>query len=171
MPDLKKFIRDIPDFPKEGILFKDITPLLKDPGAFSEVIDILYNRYKDKNLDYVVGIESRGFIIGSALAFKLNKGFIPIRKKGKLPYKTISETYGLEYGVDTIEMHSDALEEGDRVLLVDDLIATGGSLEASANLITGQKAQIVEIALMVELEFLKGRDRLSGYQIFSIMKY
>ena len=171
MQGLKDCIRDIADFPKEGIIFKDITPLLKSPSAFSEAIDMFYERYKDKVIDYVAGIESRGFILGSALALKLNKGFIPIRKKGKLPYKTVSESYDLEYGVDTIEMHADALTQGNRVLLVDDLIATGGTLKASANLITSQNAKVVEIAVIVELEFLKGKDKLNDYPLFSLIKY
>ncbi|MCD6460869.1 adenine phosphoribosyltransferase [bacterium] len=171
MPDIKKYIRDIPDFPKKGIIFKDITPLLKDPAAFSEVIDIFYQRYKDKNIDYIAGIEARGFIVGSALALKLNKGFIPIRKKGKLPYKTVSADYDLEYGIDTIQMHCDALEKGNRVLLVDDLIATGGTLEAAAKMIGQQNADLVEIALIIELEFLKGKDRLTDFPVFSLIKY
>ncbi len=171
MDDLTKYIRDIPDFPKPGIIFKDITPLLKSHTAFSKVIDAMYDKYKGEGVDYVVGIESRGFIIGPTLASRLGVGFVPIRKKGKLPYKTISQSYELEYGTDSIEMHEDALSKGDKVLLVDDLIATGGTLSASEKMIKSVGAQLIGIAVIVELAFLNGRDKLSDDSLFSIISY
>ncbi|MDX9702252.1 MAG: adenine phosphoribosyltransferase [Candidatus Auribacterota bacterium] len=171
MSVLTKYIRDIKDFPKKGIVFKDITPLLKNPQTFAEVNRILFEQYKQSKIDYVVGIESRGFIIGAALAVQLKAGFIPIRKKGKLPYKTIQKTYDLEYGTDIIEMHVDAVKKNDRVLLVDDLIATGGTLRACAELVASQGAELVDIAVVVELEFLKGRKTLNPYPLYSIIKY
>lgn len=167
---LKSFIRDIPDFPKKGIIFKDITPLLKDSGAFREVVDILAERYKDKGIRFVASIEARGFIIGSAVAYKLGVGMIPIRKKGKLPYKTVEVTYDLEYGTDTLQMHEDAISEGDKVLVVDDLLATGGTASGVCDLIEKRGGKIAEVAFMIELEFLKGRSKLSGYPIFSLLK-
>ncbi|MEW6535440.1 MAG: adenine phosphoribosyltransferase [Candidatus Auribacterota bacterium] len=171
MSSLSDYIRDIPDFPKKGIIFKDITPLLKSHQAFSTVMNTLYELYKNKKIDYVAGIESRGFIIGSALANKLGAGFVPIRKKGKLPYKTISLTYDLEYGSDTIEIHEDAFAPGDRVLLVDDLIATGGTLKAAAELIGKLDANLIDIAVVVELCFLKGRETLGSYPLYSLLTY
>lgn len=171
MSSLSKYIRDINDFPKKGIVFKDITPLLKNSRAFAEVNRILYEQYKQNKIDYVAGIESRGFIIGAALALQLKAGFIPIRKKGKLPYKTLVKSYDLEYGTDTIEMHADAVKKNERVLLVDDLIATGGTLRAAADLITEQGAELVDIAVVVELGFLKGRKALGNYPLYSIIQY
>lgn len=169
--DLKEFIREVPDFPKPGIAFKDITPLLKDPRAFHYTIDILFNKFHDKKIDTIVAIESRGFIIGSALALRLGVGFVPVRKKGKLPYKKISYTYQLEYGEDTLEIHEDALSSGDKVLIVDDLLATGGTAFAVAQLIKELKAHIVAIAFVIELTFLNGRDKLKDFSVFSIIKY
>lgn len=171
MSALSKYIRDINDFPKKGIVFKDITPLLKSAQAFGEVCNIFREQYKDNKIDYVAGIESRGFIIGAALAIQLNAGFIPIRKKGKLPYTTVHQTYELEYGADSIEMHVDAVEKGDRVLLVDDLIATGGTIKAAADMIVATGADLVDIAVLVELKFLNGRKKLGKYPLYSIITY
>lgn len=168
---LKKYIRDVPDFPKKGIIFKDITTLIKEAGHFKEVIDILAQRYAGKEVDKIVCVDARGFIFGGALAYKLGAGFVPVRKKGKLPYKSIQATYSLEYGTDTIEMHEDAIKEGERILIVDDLLATGGTVGAVIELINKLKGQIVEIAFLIELEFLKGRGKLKGYPVFSLIKY
>ena len=169
--DLKKYIRDIPDFPEKGIIFKDITPLLKDPLAFKETIDLLANRFKREQVDYVVGIEARGFIFGSALAYKLGVGVIPVRKKGKLPYKTNSVTYDLEYGTDTLEIHADAIDSGSRVLIIDDVLATGGTVSAVTRLVKKQNAQIVGLAFLIELSFLKGRQKLPDLPLFSLIQY
>jgi adenine phosphoribosyltransferase len=169
--DLRHFIRDIPDFPKQGILFKDITTLLNNPEAFRKAIDLLWKQYKDKKIDYVVAIESRGFIFGGALAYKLQAGFIPVRKKGKLPAKTKSVTYELEYGTDTLEIHADALPEGSNVLIIDDLLATGGTAQAVAKLVKSFKARIVGIAFLIDLTFLKGKEKLQGLPVYSIIEY
>jgi adenine phosphoribosyltransferase len=169
--NLREKIRDIPDFPKKGIIFKDITTLLNDPVAFSKAIDLLGDRYTEKKIDAVVGIEARGFIIGSALAYKLGAGFIPIRKPGKLPYKTHSMTYELEYGTDQLEIHQDAIKPGQRVLIVDDLLATGGTIKAAADLVAKLNAEILEIAFLIELTFLKGRDKLNKYNIYSLIQF
>ncbi len=171
MSHLKKYIRDIPDFPKKGIIFKDITTLLKEAGHFKEAIDILGQRYVGKEIDKIVCVDARGFIFGGALAYKLGCGFVPVRKKGKLPFKTISASYSLEYGRDTIEMHEDAIKEGERILIVDDLLATGGTVGAVIDLVNKLKGQIVEIAFLIELEFLKGREKLKNYPVFSVIKY
>jgi adenine phosphoribosyltransferase len=169
--DLKKCIRDIPNFPKEGIIFKDISTLIKDKKAFKKSIDILAKKYAKEKIEYIVGIESRGFIFGAPLAYKLNAGFIPIRKKGKLPYKTKSITYSLEYGEDTLEIHEDALKPGSRVLVIDDLLATGGTIKAVTDLLKGFKAKIVGVAFLVELEFLQGREKLKDLPLYSIIQY
>jgi len=169
--DLKKTIRDIPDFPKAGILFKDITTLLKDKKAFKLAINALAKNYKNKKIDKVVAVESRGFIFGSVLANKLNAGFVPVRKKGKLPGKTNSVTYELEYGTDTLEMHDDAIEKKENVLIVDDLLATGGTAKAVTELIKQNEGKVVGIAFLIELLFLKGKDKLKGYPVFSLLKY
>ncbi|NPA55188.1 MAG: adenine phosphoribosyltransferase [Epsilonproteobacteria bacterium] len=166
---LKQTIRTIPNFPKEGIMFKDITTLLNNPSAFKQLIDFLYERYKDKNIDYVAGIESRGFIFGSALAYALNAGFVPIRKKGKLPYKTVSKRYELEYGYDEIEIHVDAFRPNSNVLLIDDLIATGGTAAAAVELIKEVGANVVEACFIIELTCLNGRDKINA-EVFSILK-
>lgn len=158
---IKSKIRDVPDFPKEGILFKDITTVLSDPTAFKKAIDLLADRYKDQDIDYIAGIEARGFIFGSALAYKLGKGFIPIRKPGKLPAKTEQVTYELEYGTDSLEIHSDAVEKGNKVLIVDDLLATGGTADAAVKLVQKIGGNVAGVAFVVELEFLKGREKLS----------
>ncbi len=169
--DLKGYIRDIPNFPKEGIIFKDITPLLQDKKAFAKSIDLLANRFRDKNIDTIVGVDARGFIFASALAYKLGVGFVPVRKKGKLPYKTKSVTYELEYGTDTLEMHEDAVSSNSRVLIVDDLLATGGTIKAVSDLVKGQGAEIVGIAFLIELGFLNGRDKLKDFEIYSLINY
>ena len=171
MEDLKLSIRNIPDFPKKGILFKDITTLLNNKEKFKQVIDILAVRYADKKIDVVAAIESRGFIFGGALAYKLGAAFVPVRKKGKLPYKTLSATYSLEYGEDTIQMHEDAFQPGARVLLIDDLLATGGTMSAAIDLIKKIKGKIIEIAFVIELSDLKGRAKLKDFPIYSMMQY
>ncbi len=168
---LKKYIRDIPDFPKPGILFRDITTLLKDKRALKEAIDALVAKYKGKKVDAVVAVESRGFIIGGALAYRLGAGFVPVRKKGKLPWHTHAVTYSLEYGTDTIEMHTDAIRSGDRVLIVDDLIATGGTVRAVAELVKKFEGKVIGVAFLIELTALNGRAQLEGYPIFSLIKY
>lgn len=169
--DLKSFIRDIPDFPKAGIIFKDITPLLHNNDAFKKAVNMLAKRFKKENIDYVVSVESRGFIFGAPLAYKLGCGFVLIRKKGKLPYKTKSVTYELEYGTDTLEMHEDAIAPNSRVLIVDDVLATGGTVKAVSSLLKGQSAQIVGAAFLIELRFLKGKDKLNDLPVYSILKY
>ena len=171
MDKLKKLIRDIPDFPKEGILFRDITTLLKDKDGLRDVIDIFKERYSGKNIDYVIGAEARGFIFGAAIAYSIGAGFIPARKPAKLPYDTIKASYDLEYGVDTLEIHIDAIEKGKNVLIVDDLLATGGTAKAIAELVEKSGGNIYEAAFMIELEALQGRDKLKEYNIFSIIKY
>lgn len=162
-------IRDIPDFPKPGIIFKDITPLLKDHTLLSETIDLLATRWLKNPPDYVAGIESRGFIFGAALALKLGCGFVPVRKKGKLPFTTIETSYKLEYGEATIEVHSDAVKKGDKVLIVDDLLATGGTIRASASLFEKLNADVVGMEFVIELAFLKPREILRKYNINSII--
>ncbi len=168
---LENYIRDIPDFPKKGIIFKDITPLLNDKETFQYTVELLSNYYKDKHIDKIVAIESRGFIIGGALACKLNVGFVPVRKKGKLPYRTIHAEYELEYGHDSLEMHIDALKPNENVLIIDDLLATGGTCQAVVRLIQQMKAYIVGIGFIVELTFLKGRNKLKEYDVLSLLKY
>ncbi len=169
--ELKNSIRDIPDFPKKGIIFKDITTLLKDGKKFQGAIDCLVERYNGKTIDKVVSIEARGFIFGSALAYKLGAGLVPVRKKGKLPHETHRVEYQLEYGTDTLEIHKDAISPGDKVLLVDDLLATGGTMSAVSGLIEKMGGKIVEVAFLIELTFLKGRERLKGRQVFSLIEF
>ncbi|MCA9405360.1 MAG: adenine phosphoribosyltransferase [Candidatus Omnitrophica bacterium] len=169
--ELKEKIRDIPDFPKEGIIFKDITTLLQDGDAFKKAVDMLAEKFSNDKIDYIVGVEARGFIFGSALAYKLGCGFVPIRKKGKLPHKTKSVTYELEYGTDTLEIHEDALSKASRVLIVDDLLATGGTVKAVIDLIKQQNVEIAGVAFLIELEFLKGKDKLKDVEIYSVLKY
>ena len=168
---IKSKVRSIPDWPIKGVIFRDITTLLQDPAAHREICSILYNRYVNENVDKIVGIDARGFLFGSVLAYKLEKGFIPVRKNGKLPYKTISESYTLEYGKETIEIHEDAIDRGDRVVIVDDLIATGGTIAASANLVEKLGGDIIECAFVVELPDLKGREKLGDRKIFSIIEF
>ena len=169
--ELKQRIRDIPDFPKAGILFRDITPLLSDGRAFRQAIDRIGERYVNRKVDIVVGVEARGFIMGSALAYKLGAGNVLVRKEGKLPFKTNRTTYALEYGTDTLEIHQDAITPGQRVVLADDLLATGGTISAAAELVRQLGGEIVELAFLIELTLLKGRDRLKGLPIFSLIQY
>ena len=171
MADLASYIRDIPDFPKPGIVFKDITTLLSNPVALDQALSTLTEPYLTADVSKVIGIESRGFIFGAAMARSLGAGFVPIRKPGKLPAKTVSISYELEYGQDTIEIHEDAVEKGERVLLVDDLLATGGTMAAACELVDSRKAKIVGIAFLVELGFLNGRDKLGSHEIFSAIRY
>jgi adenine phosphoribosyltransferase len=168
---LESCIRSIPDFPKTGILFRDITTLLNNKEAFSRAVDLLAAKFKGKKIDYVVAIESRGFIFGGALAVKLKAGFVPVRKKGKLPAKTYSASYSLEYGTDNLEIHQDAFPSGSRVLIVDDLLATGGTVKAVTELVYHLRGKIVGFAFLIELVELKGRDQLSGYPAYSLIKY
>ncbi len=169
--DLKEKIRNIPDFPQKGILFRDITTLLKDPEAFGCVVDKFTQRYRDHHIDMVAGIESRGFILAAALAYQLGKGFIPVRKPGKLPAETISVEYALEYGTDRVEMHVDAVNSGDRVLLIDDLLATGGTMKAACDLVQRAGGLVAECSFMIELADLKGRKKIKDYNIFSMIVY
>ena len=171
MTDLGAHIRDIPDFPKPGILFKDITPLLLDPEALSQAVTELADWARPLNVDFVAAAEARGFILGAALARELGAGFVPARKPGKLPHETISAEYILEYGVDALEMHADALAHGARVLLHDDLLATGGTARALAELIEETGAHVVGCLFLVELAFLGGRERLGGYDVHSLLSY
>jgi adenine phosphoribosyltransferase len=168
---LKKLIREVPDFPKPGILFYDITTLLKDKTGFATLIDALSEYYLEKNIDLILGIEARGFIFGPALAYRLNAGFIPVRKPKKLPAETVRWTYELEYGNDTLEMHKDAVQPGQRVIIVDDLLATGGTANATVQLVRSVGADVAGLGFVVELDFLKGRQKLAGYDVFSLLHY
>ncbi|MBN2161105.1 MAG: adenine phosphoribosyltransferase [Spirochaetes bacterium] len=170
---IKSKIRTIPDFPKEGIMFRDITTLLKDPEGFRDVVEKFYKRYAAMDIDVIVGLEARGFIIGGPLAYRLGKGFVPIRKAGKLPYTTISHEYSLEYGTDTIEVHSDAINKGDKVLIVDDLLATGGTALAAAALVKKLGGEVVEMAFVVDLPEVGGRKKVenSGYSMFALCEF
>jgi adenine phosphoribosyltransferase len=168
---LKKLIREVPDFPKKGILFYDITTLLKDKAGYATLIDQLAERYIGQQVDLILGMEARGFIFGPALAYRLNAGFVPVRKPGKLPAATARVDYDLEYGSNALEMHKDAIEKGQRVLIVDDLLATGGTAEATTKLATSLGAEIAGLAFVVELDFLKGRDKLKPYDVFSLLHY
>src|SRR6266446_3287782 len=169
--DLQKAIRNVPDFPLAGIQFKDITPVLADARLFAGSIDLLIDSFKPGTIDAVVGIDARGFIFAAAAALKLKAGFIPVRKKGKLPYNTFEQSYELEYGSNTIAIHTDAVGPGSRVLLIDDLLATGGTAAAAAQLVTQAGAEIVEISFLIELSFLKGREKLSKYPVSSLILY
>ncbi len=171
MEHLKELIRDVPDFPVKGILFKDITTLLKDAAALAEVTDALVARYQDEEVNIVAGIESRGFIFGTALAVELGAGFVPVRKPGKLPAATIYREYALEYGSNRLELHRDAILPEQRVLLIDDLLATGGTAKASIELIEELGGEMVGAAFVIELTFLEGRETLEGYEVFSLLKY
>jgi adenine phosphoribosyltransferase len=172
MEALKQIIRDIPDFPKPGIIFKDITPLLGDPVQFAKVVDHLKERYAGKKIDRVVGIEARGFIFAAALAYALGAGCVMVRKPGKLPYKTFQQTYDLEYGTDTVEIHQDALKEGERVVVIDDVLATGGTMAATIDLIRDNfKAEIVEVAFIIELTFLNGHEKLNNLPRYSLIQF
>ncbi len=169
--DLTDYIRDIPDFPKEGIIFKDITPLLKDHDALTHAVNLIYKHYADAGITGVAGIESRGFIFGCPVAGLFKVGFIPIRKPGKLPYDTLSEEYKLEYGTDCVEIHTDAVGPGDTILIVDDLLATGGTAAATKNLIEKAGAKVAGFGFVIELEFLNGSEKLGDVPIYSLIKY
>jgi len=171
MEHLKELIRSIPDFPKKGILFRDITTLLQNGPEFRRAIDTLAEHYDGKKIDQIVAVESRGFIIAAPLAYKLNVGIIPVRKKGKLPYKTVETTYELEYGTDTLQMHADAFQPGANILIVDDLLATGGTAKATIDLVEKLKGKVVGICFLIELTDLKGIEKLKGYEVLSIIKY
>src|SRR5256712_944529 len=168
---LKSLIREVPDFPKKGILFYDITTLLKDKLGFATLIDALSEYYLQKEIDLVLGMEARGFIFGPALAYRLNAGFVPVRKPGKLPAATIRFEYALEYGQNTLEVHKDAIQKGQRVIIVDDLLATGGTAEATARLAASLGAEIAGLGFVVELDFLQGREKLKQYDVFSLLHY
>jgi adenine phosphoribosyltransferase len=169
--ELRAKIREIPDFPKPGILFYDITTLLKDAAAFREAIDLMVEPYKDERVDVVVGMESRGFIFSAPMALELHAGLVPVRKLGKLPAETLSVEYALEYGSNTLEIHRDAIGSGQRVLIVDDLLATGGTVRGTIELVERLGGEVVGLAFLVELDFLKGRDRLSGRRVTSVIRY
>ena len=168
---LKSLIRDIPDFPKSGILFRDITPMLADPQGLALSIELLANPFRGKNIDIVVGAESRGFIFGTAVACAISAGFQVVRKPKKLPFKTVSMTYDLEYGTDTLEMHADAIRPGQRVLIVDDVLATGGTMKACVDLVRQLGGDVAGVAVMIELTFLKGRDKIAPLDVHSIVQY
>ncbi|PLY06044.1 MAG: adenine phosphoribosyltransferase [Desulfuromonas sp.] len=171
MEELKKIIRDIPDFPKKGIVFKDITTLLADAKSFHRMVDLLAHRYVGEKIDQIVGIEARGFILGAALAYKLGTGITLVRKPGKLPYRTSSISYELEYGSDSLEIHEDAFKPGDRVIIADDLLATGGTMAAVVELVEKSGAEVHECAFMAELEFLEGRAKLPEGKVYSLLKF
>jgi adenine phosphoribosyltransferase len=168
---LKRLIREVPDFPKQGILFYDITTLLKDKAGLATLIDALAEHYINKKIDLVLGMEARGFIFAPALAYRLNAGFVPVRKPGKLPAATTKYDYALEYGTNTLEIHQDAIKKGERVIIVDDLLATGGTAEATTKLAAALGAEIVGLGFVVELDFLKGRDKLAEYEVYSLLHY
>ncbi len=168
---LKEYIRSIPDFPKPGILFRDITTLLQDKTAFRDTINAIVKKYRKQKIDLIVAVEARGFILGGAVAYKLGAAFVPVRKIGKLPWKTHSVTYELEYGTDSLHMHHDAINPGDKVLIVDDLLATGGTVKATTELVQHSGGKIIGIAFLIELVDLKGRDKLRGYPVFSLIKF
>jgi adenine phosphoribosyltransferase len=168
---LKALVRDVPDFPQEGIVFKDITPLLADELAFSTVIDLIVVHFGRGNVDKVVGIEARGFIIASPVAYHFGAGFVPVRKKDKLPWETEAAEYALEYGTATLEIHRDAVQPSERVLIVDDVLATGGTAKATAELVERIGGKVVGISCLIELDFLNGRERLDGYDLFTLLRY
>lgn len=169
--NLRDKIRTVPDWPIDGVMFRDITTLLQDPEAFRETCDMLYERYKKMEIDKVVAIDARGFIFGAVLAYKLDVGLVPVRKAGKLPYKTISESYTLEYGENTVEMHIDAIEKNEKILVVDDLIATGGTISAATKLVEKLGGVVVDCVFLVELPDLKGREKIKNYNIFTLMEF
>lgn len=171
MKSLKSIIRDIPDFPKKGIIFKDITTLLQDATSYQRMVDLIAHRYIDKRIDKVVGVEARGFIIGSALAYKLCAGIVLVRKPGKLPSETFSKSYDLEYGTDTLEIHRDAIKPGERILIADDLLATGGTMSAVVDMVNSLGGEIVECCFMAELDFLNGRKKLPEGKVFSLLNF
>ena len=169
--DLKKLIRNVKDYPKKGVVFRDITTLLKNGKAFKKAVDQLYKRCEGKKIDLVVAVESRGFILGGALANRLGVGFVPVRKFGKLPADRIEQKYDLEYGTDSLEIHKDAVKKGQKVLIVDDLLATGGTLRAACKLVEKLGGKVVGILILIELSFLKGTEKLQNYELFSLIKY
>ncbi len=169
--DFYSFVRDVNDFPERGVVFKDITPLLKDVNALKAATDAILNQIGSSGIDKVVGVDSRGFIFAPMLATKLNAGFVPVRKVGKLPHKTVSESYNLEYGSDTLEIHVDAIDKGERVLVHDDVLATGGTASAVCKLVEQLGGQVVQCNFLIHLSFLKGEEQLNGYQISSLLKY
>jgi adenine phosphoribosyltransferase len=169
--DLKSLVRDIPDFPKAGIVFKDITPLLQNSQAYRQIVDNFVARYRERPIDVIVGVESRGFLFASVMAYLMNRDLAIVRKKGKLPYLTVSYTYSLEYGEDTIELHEDAIKKGAKVLIVDDLLATGGTAAAAAHLVEKMGGKVEELAFVIELGFLEGRKKLADYSVYSQIKY
>lgn len=168
---LEEKIRDVPDFPIKGVLFKDITTLLKDPDAYHQAIQVMYDRYKEQGIEVVVGMESRGFIFAAPMAYLLGAGLVPVRKLGKLPAETVRAEYALEYGTNTLEIHKDAIKPGQRVLIVDDLLATGGTISATIKLVEMLGGRVVGIAFLIELTFLHGRDKLKGYNVFTQIQY
>lgn len=171
MESLKNVIRNIPDFPKPGIMFRDITPILSDAEVFRQVIDAYVEKYRDAEIDVVLGAESRGFIFGPVVAYRLGVSFVPVRKKGKLPYRTKQASYELEYGTDTLEIHEDAVAPGQKALLIDDLLATGGTMAACCELVESLGGVVVACAFVVELSFLQGRERLKDYEVFAMVDY
>jgi adenine phosphoribosyltransferase len=171
LEEIRGLVRDIPDFPEPGIVFKDITPLLADPIAFSTIIDLIVVHFGRGNVDKVVGIEARGFILAAPVAYHFGAGFVPVRKKGKLPYETIGEEYALEYGTASLEIHGDAVGQGERVLVVDDVLATGGTARAAASLVERIGGDVIGISCLIELGFLNGRDKLDGYQLHTLLRY
>lgn len=168
---IKGKVRSIPDWPIKGVIFRDITTLLQDPAIFKEICDLFYKRYANREIDKIVGIDARGFLFGAVLAYKLGIGFIPVRKKGKLPYKTVSESYSLEYGEETVEIHEDAIQEGDKVVIVDDLMATGGTISAAVNLVEKLGGNVMECAFVIELPDLKGRDNIPNQNVYSLLEF
>ena len=168
---LRKSVRSISNWPIDGVIFRDLTTLMLDPQAFTASCDILFDRYESQNIDKIVGIDARGFVFGAVLAYKIGVGFIPVRKKGKLPGETLEESYNLEYGSDTLEIHKDAINEGERVVIVDDLIATGGTVGATVELVKKLGANIIECAFLIELPDLKGREKIKGCEVFAIMEF
>ncbi len=169
--DIKSKIRTVPNWPIEGVMFRDITTLLQEPDVFKSTIDAFYDRYKDMEIDKIVGIDARGFIFGAVLAYKLNVGFVPVRKKGKLPFKTISAEYTLEYGENTVEMHEDAIQKDEKILIVDDLIATGGTIAATAKLVEKLGGNIIECAFVIDLPDLKGKEKINKHKIFALTEF
>jgi adenine phosphoribosyltransferase len=168
---LKDKIRDVPDFPRKGVVFRDITPLLQDAAAFKHTIDLLTEKYRDKGIDVIVAAEARGFILGAPLAYNLGVGFVPVRKPAKLPAECISAEYALEYGVDSLHMHKDAILPGQKVLVIDDLLATGGTVKAKIELVEKLGAEVIGVAFLIELTFLNGRKKIEGYEITSLIQY
>jgi len=171
MEDLKKLIRDVPDFPKKGIIFKDITPLIADPKAYQKAINSFAKRYDNKGIDKIVSIEARGFLFGAPLAYRLGAGIVPVRKPGKLPFHTNRISYELEYGTDSLDIHKDAIKKGENILIVDDLLATGGTVAAVCKLVEQLEGKVIELAFLIELGFLNGKAKLEGYPVFSLIRF